>query len=321
MIFFPLKHGADNRFPTSSCLDKAAILTPEDKLNPDGSPADPWGLCSMQQIEEAKCVIRVLPIWASAMVYYVAMVQQQTYAIFQAAQSDRRLGGTSFKIPSASYVVFIMISLTLLIPLYDRVLVPFLQRVTGREGGITLLQRMGIGMFASVVMTIVAGVVEGRRRTIALTRLTLGTDPRRGEISSMSAMWLVPQFVLAGLAEAFASIGQIEFYYKQFPENMRSIGGSLFYCGMAGASYLSSLLISIVHKTTSKESETGDWLSQDLNKGRLDYFYYVVAGLGCLNLIYFMMCARWYKYKEEEEEEEICPLTETELQQPEKAVV
>lgn len=245
------------------------------------------------------------------------MVQQQTYAIFQAAQSDRRLGDTSFKIPSASYVVFIMISLTLFIPLYDRVLVPFLRRVTGKEGGITLLQRMGIGMFIAVVMTILSGAVEYQRRRIALTRPTLGTDPRRGEISSMSAMWLVPQFVLAGLAEAFASIGQIELYYKQFPENMRSIGGSLFYCGMAGASYLSSLLISIVHKTT-KGSETGDWLSQDLNKGRLDYFYYVIASLGFLNLIYFMLCARWYKYKEKEE---VCPLPETELQQPEKPIV
>ncbi|PKI78026.1 hypothetical protein CRG98_001646 [Punica granatum] len=272
------------------CLDKAAILTPEDRLNPDGSPADPWRLCSMQQVEEAKCV---------------------------AAQSDRQLGSTNFKIPSASYVVFVMISLTLFIPLYDQVLVPFLRRVTGKEGGITLLQRMGIGMFIAMITMILSGVMEERRRTIALTKPTMGTDPRRGDISSMSAMWLIPQFVSTGLAEAFTSIGQIEFYYKQFPENMRSIGGSLFYCGMAGSSYLSSLLISVVHNTT-KGSERGDWLPQDLNKGRLDYFYYVIAGLGFLNLIYFMLCARWYKYKEKDE---ICPLPETEMQPAEKAVV
>lgn len=281
-------------------LEKAAIKTEHDKLNPDGSPANPWQLCSMQQVEEVKCLARVLPIWAAALLYYAVLVQQQTYAIFQATQADRRLGNTSFQIPAASYVVFLMLSLTLFIPLYDRAIVPFLRRVTGKEGGITLLQRIGIGLFISIVSMIVSGLVEERRRHIALSRPTLGIAPRRGEISSMSALWLIPQLVLAGLAEAFASIGQVEFYYKQFPENMRSIAGSLYYCGMAGSSYLSSLLISIVHQATSGD-DGGNWLSEDLNQGRLDYFYYIIAGLGVINLCYFLVCARWYKYKNPED--------------------
>ncbi|KAK1315258.1 putative peptide/nitrate transporter [Acorus calamus] len=33
-------------------LDKAAVVTIEDQINPDGSPADPWRLCSLQQVEE-----------------------------------------------------------------------------------------------------------------------------------------------------------------------------------------------------------------------------------------------------------------------------
>ena len=250
----------------------------------------------MQQVEEVKCVVRVIPIWAAAIIYHIAIVQQNTFAVFQAVQSDRHLGNTNFQIPAATYVVFLMLSLTIFIPIYDRIIVPFLRKITGKEGGITILQRIGIGIFLSVITMIVSALVEERRRTIALTKPTIGIVPRKGAISSMSALWLVPQLVLAGLTEAFASVGQVEFYYKQFPENMRSIGGSLFYCGMAGSSYLSSFLISIIHRTTRKAA-TGNWLPEDLNKGRLDYFYYTVAALGVLNFGYFLVCAKWYKYK------------------------
>ncbi|TXG50409.1 hypothetical protein EZV62_022933 [Acer yangbiense] len=277
------------------CIDKAAILTPEDQINQDGSPANPWRLCSLQQVEEMKCVLRVLPIWAAAIVYHVAIVQQNTLVVFQAQQTDRRIGN-HFKIPAASYTVFLMLSMTLWIPIYDRIIVPFLQKLTGKEGGITLLQRISIGIVLSIITMLVSGFVEERRRTIALTRPTLGVEPRKGAISSMSGMVLVPQLALAGLAEAFAAIGQVEFYYKQFPENMRSIAGSLFFCGLAGSSYVSSLLITVVHQTT-EGSATGNWLPEDLNKGKLDYFYYMIAALGFLNLIYFLVCARWYQYK------------------------
>ncbi|OMO68682.1 Proton-dependent oligopeptide transporter family [Corchorus olitorius] len=222
----------------------------------------------------------------------VALGQQHTYAVFQAIQADRRLGNRKFEIPAASYAVIQMLSLTLFIPIYDRVIVPFLRRARGNEGGITILQRVGIGMFLSIITMLVSGIVEQRRRTIALTKPTLGVVPTKGAISSMSALWLIPQLALAGLTEAFANVGLTEIYYKQFPENMRSVAGSLFHCGQAGSSYLSSLLILIVHRTTQ-----GAWLTEDLNKGRVDYFYYMIAGLGVLNLGYFLLCSSWYKYK------------------------
>ncbi|KAF5933589.1 hypothetical protein HYC85_029760 [Camellia sinensis] len=257
-------------------LDKAAIRTPDDQINPNGSSANLWRLCTMQQVEEVKCVLRVIPIWASAILYFVALVQQQTFVVFQALQSNRHFGKTKFQIPAASYPVFSMLTMSLWIPIYDRILVPTLRRFTGKEGGITILQRMGIGIGLSALTSLVAAFIENWRRTTALTMPTLGIEQRRGAISSINALWLVPQLSLAGLAEAFMSIGQVEFYYKQFPENMRSIAGSSFFCGMAVSNYLSGFLVSVVHKTTQR-SGTGGWLTEDLNKGRLDYFYYLVA--------------------------------------------
>ncbi|KAI7986418.1 Protein NRT1/ PTR FAMILY 2.11 [Camellia lanceoleosa] len=277
-------------------LNKAAIITLEDQIKPDGSATNPWRLCSIQQVEEVKCVLRVLPIWAAGIVYYISIVQQQTFLVFQALQSDRRLGNTGFLIPAASYNVFQMVSLTIWIPIYDRLIVPMLRKLTKKEDGITILQKMGVGMVIAVFTMIVSAIVEKERRTLALTRPTLGIEPRKGEISSMSGLWLIAQLTLAGFSEAFTIIGQVEFFYKQFPENMRSIAGSFLFCGFALSSYLSSFLVSIVHRATGGTGK-GNWLPEDLNKGRLDYFYYLIAGLEVLNLGYFLVCAKWYKYK------------------------
>ncbi|GLU12303.1 hypothetical protein SLE2022_289930 [Rubroshorea leprosula] len=151
-------------------------------------------------------------------------------------------------------------------------------------------------MVLGVVTMVISAVVEQRRRVSALQN-PIGIDPNRGAISSLSAMWLVPQLTLIGISEAFTMVGQIELYYKQFPENMRSIAGAFTFVGMALSSYLSGFLISVVHRAT-KGAATGDWLPEDLNKGRLDYYYYLVAGIEALTLVYFIMCAMWYKYKE-----------------------
>uniref|UniRef100_A0A6N2M883 Major facilitator superfamily (MFS) profile domain-containing protein n=1 Tax=Salix viminalis TaxID=40686 RepID=A0A6N2M883_SALVM len=272
------------------CLDKAAVITDENEVNLDGSANNPWKLCSIQQVEEVKCLLRIIPIWSTSILYHIPLLQQQTYAVFQALQMDRRLGSSSFKVPAATYIIFTMLTLTIWIPLYDRIIVPFLQKLTGKDGGITLLQRMGIGMILAIICTVVSGLVEENRRHVALTRPTLGLTNKGAAISSLSGMWLVPQLALSGLSEGFNYIAQIEFYYKQFPENMRSIAGSAFFAGGALANYLSGFLVSIVHQITSG-SKTGDWLDDDLNKGRLDYFYYVIAGLGILNFGYFLLCA------------------------------
>lgn len=249
----------------------------------------------MQRVEEVKCIIRILPIWFAGTIYFVSMVQQQNYPVFQAIQSDRRIGSGSFKIPAASYSVFQMLCLTLWIPVYDRLIVPFIGKITKKEAGITILQKIGIGIVLSIFTMLISGLVENKRRSLALTK-PLGSVERKGAISSLSGYWLVPQLALVGLSEAFTVIGLIEFYYKQFPENMRSFAGSFLFCSSAISSYLSSFLITVVHRVT-RNSAGENWLAEDLNKGKLDYFYYFIAGLMVLNLGYFLVVAKWYKYK------------------------
>ncbi|KAG2546813.1 hypothetical protein PVAP13_9KG046300 [Panicum virgatum] len=244
------------------CLDKAAIVASPEEVRPGGAaPADPWRLCSVQQVEEVKCLIRIAPVWSTGIIYYVAVVQQSTYVVLAALQSDRRLGN-NFHIPAASFTVFAMLAQTLWIPFYDRLLLPRLRKMTGKEEGFTLLQRQGIGIVLSTVAMVISAIVEDRRRAIALSQPTLGTTITGGAISAMSSLWMVPQLMVLGLSEAF--------------------------------NLLSGFLVTIVHRTTGSGR---NWLAQDLNKGRLDLFYWTIAGIGVFNFIYFVICARWYRFK------------------------
>ncbi|PKA48361.1 putative peptide/nitrate transporter [Apostasia shenzhenica] len=270
------------------CLDKASIIARSDEVNPNGLASNQWRLCSLQHVEEVKCIVRIIPIWLAGMVYGISLTQEWTYVIFQALQSDRHLFGTSFEIPAGSFVTFNMLALTIWIPIYDRIIIPGVQRITGVEGGFTLLQRMGIGIVLSIIAMIVAAILEEKRRSVALQHANL--------VSSMSSMWLIPQLMLLGVSEAFNLIGQVEFFYKQFPENMRSVAGAFLFCGLAISSYLSSFMVMIVHRLTGGEGRKS-WLDNDLNKGRLDLFYYLCAAVSFLNFVYFIFCARWYKYK------------------------
>ncbi|VVA27709.1 PREDICTED: NRT1/ PTR FAMILY 2 [Prunus dulcis] len=266
-------------------LSKAAVILDNDLKPDDGSPINNWRLCSVQQVEELKCVIKTIPVWASAIVSFTSMTQQGTFTVSQALKMDRHLG-PHFEIPAGSLGVISLLTIGLWLPAYDRLLVPALRKFTKHEGGITVLQRCGIGIIFSVLSMLVAGLIERERRSFALLHPN----------EHVSFAWLVPQLVLMGLCEAFNIIALIEFFNREFPDHLRSVGNALLSCAFAGSSYLSSLVVNIVHHVTGRNKRP-DWLTKDINAGRLDYFYFLLAGIGVLNFFYFVYCAQRYHYK------------------------
>ncbi|KAL9263243.1 NRT1/ PTR FAMILY 2.10-like protein [Drosera capensis] len=269
-------------------LHKAAIISEDDKINPDGTAANPWKLCSMQKVEELKSLVRLIPIWFAGIIYFVFITMMENYAVFQALQLNRHLGRTNFQIPAASFIGIALLTTSLWLVIYDKVIVPVLHKFTGKEGGIKNIDRIAIGIAIAILAMVVSAIVEKHRRTVAIKSGLL--------VSPLSWGWLVPQLIISGLSLPFGVVGVYELYYKEVPDSMKSIGGSFYYCGSAISSYLSTFILSMVQKETTRSS-TGNWLSDDLNKGRLDYFYYLMAGLQLVNLVYFMACAKWYNSK------------------------
>ncbi|KAL5189557.1 Protein NRT1/ PTR FAMILY 8.2 [Glycine soja] len=165
-----------------------------------------WRICTVTQVEEFKSFIRVLPVWASTIALSVSYAQLSTFFLSQANIMDRTLG-THFKIPAGSVPVFSAITL-ILVPIYEKFIVPSLRNITGHHRGITSLQRMGVGLFVLIFAMASAALVERKRRDHKSLK--------------MSVFWLLPQFFLMGAAEVFTYVGQLEFFYDETTDGTRS---------------------------------------------------------------------------------------------------
>lgn len=233
------------------------------------------------------------PIWAAGILLITAYAQQNTFSLQQAKTMDRHLT-THFQIPAGSMSVFTMLSMLSTIVIYDRFLVRIARRFTGLDRGITFLHRMGIGFVISVLATLVAGFIEQKRKQAAIAN---GLLDKPQSIIPISVFWLVPQYSLHGIAEAFMSIGHLEFFYDQAPESMRSTATALFWTAISAGNYTSTLLVSLVHKY-SAGPDGSNWLpDNNLNKGKLEYFYWLITALQVANLIYYICCAKMYTFK------------------------
>nr|GME19938.1 protein NRT1/ PTR FAMILY 3.1 [Ipomoea batatas] len=270
-------------------LDKAAVITEDD----DPKSPNLWRLNTVHRVEELKSVIRMGPIWASGIILITAYAQQNTFSIQQAKTMDRHLT-KSFQIPAASMSVFTLSSMLCTIVFYDRVFVPLARKVTGLERGISFLSRMGIGFFISILATLVAGFVEMKRKNAAAAH---GISDKADAMIPIPVFWLVPQYCLHGMAEAFMSIGHLEFFYDQAPESMRSTASALFWTAISAGNYMSTLLVSLVHKFSAGPGGS-NWLpDNNLNKGKLEYFYWLITLLQLFNFVYYLFCAKFYTFK------------------------
>jgi peptide/histidine transporter 3/4 len=106
--------------------------------------------------------------------------------------------------------------------------------------------------------------------------------------------WLVPQFFFVGSGEAFTYIGQLDFFLRECPKGMKTMSTGLFLSTLSLGFFVSSSLVTIVHKVTINKP----WLADNLNQGRLHDFYWLLAILSALNFVIYLICARWYVYKD-----------------------
>ncbi|KAG5053168.1 hypothetical protein JHK87_005366 [Glycine soja] len=258
-------------------LDKAAIL--DENCSKDENKENPWIVSTVTQVEEVKMVLKLLPIWSTCILFWTIYSQMNTFTIEQATFMNRKVG--SLVVPAGSLSAFLIITILLFTSLNEKLTVPLARKLTDNVQGLTSLQRVGIGLAFSSVAMAVAAIVEKERRVNAVKNNT-----------TISAFWLVPQFFLVGAGEAFAYVGQLEFFIREAPERMKSMSTGLFLSTLSMGYFVSSLLVAIVDKASKKR-----WLRSNLNKGRLDYFYWLLAVLGVQNFIFFLVLAMRHQYK------------------------
>ncbi|KAL5703000.1 hypothetical protein ACHQM5_028147 [Ranunculus cassubicifolius] len=269
-------------------LDKAAILSEDEKLN--CNPPDLWNLSTVHRVEEVKSMIRLLPIVSAAILLFTASSHQNSFSIQQARTMNRRLS-KSFQMPPGSMPIFNVLTLLIGLITYERIFVPFVRRFTKNPFGITCLQRMGIGFAINILSTGVAALVEIKRKSVA-SKYGLLDKPHA--MIPISVFWLVPQYCLHGVCEIFMQVGHLEFLYDQSPESMRSTAVALYWITISIGNYLSTFLVTMVHKYSGKNN----WLpDRNLNRGRLENYYWLVTFVQLVNFFYYILCAWLYNCK------------------------
>ncbi|KAJ1379186.1 Proton-dependent oligopeptide transporter family [Sesbania bispinosa] len=268
-------------------LDKAAII--EEKFIDQKD--NPWRLSTVTRVEETKLILNIIPIWLTSLTIGVCVAQGSTLFVKQAAAMNLNICN-NFKIPPASIGSVAAVSTLITVPIYDKIIVPILRKVTGNERGISILKRIGFGLAFSIILMIVAALVEAKRlRMVAHEDLITGeTEPK-----TMSVLWLVPQYLILGLGDSFCIVGLQEYFYDQVPDSMRSMGMALFLSVIGVGSFLSSFLITIVDHVTGKNGKS--WFGKDINSSRLDRFYWMLAIINALNLCLYVFLAKRYTYK------------------------
>ncbi|XP_062221014.1 protein NRT1/ PTR FAMILY 8.3-like [Phragmites australis] len=264
-------------------LDKAAIISESDLEEISEEVGSSWKLCTVTQVEELKILFRLLPIWTTSIIVSAAYSQMNTTFIQQGSAMDMSI--LSVPVPAASMGSFEVVCVLTWVVLYSKVIVPVLRGFSSSGGGEpSQLQRMGAGRLLMALTMAVAALVEMKRLDSAA----------RGEASGIA--WQIPQYFFLAGAEVFCYIAQLEFFYAEAPDTMKSTCTSLALLTIALGSYMSSLIYAVVAAFTATADSPG-WISDDLNQGHLDYFFWTMAAMCTLNFVVYSAFAKNYKLK------------------------
>ncbi|GKB18727.1 NRT1/ PTR family protein 4.6 [Tanacetum coccineum] len=246
--------------------------------------------CSVQEVEDVKIMIHILPIFACTIILNCCLAQLSTFSVHQASTMNTMLG--SFKVPPGSLPVFPITFMMIMVPLYDHVIIPHIRKWTKTETGVSHLQRAGIGLCFSILAMVVAALVETKRKKVADEH---GLDNGRLPISFL---WIAFQYLFLGSADLFVLAGLMEFAFSEAPIRMRSLATSFSWASLALGYYLSGVIVSLVNSVTGSGKHHHPWLSgENLNHYRLDRFYWLMSVLSVLNLANYVFWTNRYKYK------------------------
>ncbi|ONI24028.1 hypothetical protein PRUPE_2G219800 [Prunus persica] len=268
---------ADNTVPTKSFrfLNRAALKTEKDKQF-NGSYTKSWQLCTVKEVEDLKTLIKIMPLWSTGICLSITIAISSSLVVLQALSMDRHLG-PHFRIPAGSFPVFNLLATAISIFIVDRFILHKLRP----------LQRVGIGHVINIVGLVGSALLErGRLGVVRAHHLT--NQP--GTVVPMSALWLVAPMSVMGIGEAFQFPGQVALYYEQFPKSLKSTSTAMMSLLIGIGFYLSTAITHLVKQTTG-------WLPNNINQGRLDNVFWMSAVIGVVNFVYYLICAKFFKYQ------------------------
>ncbi|KAJ6327176.1 hypothetical protein OIU78_014125 [Salix suchowensis] len=196
-------------------LDRAAFISSRDIDDQKRGCRNPWRLCPITQVEEVKCILRLLPIWLCTIIYSVVFTQMASMFVEQGAAMKTTI--SDFKVPPCKHV------------------------------------RLRYSQRCSFYFSYIG------------------------------------EFLIHSSKQR-----QLEFFNAQTPDGLKSFGSALCMTSISLGNYVSSLLVTMVMKISTEDHMPG-WIPGNLNRGHLDWFYFLLAALTAIDLSVYVACARWYR--------------------------
>ncbi|XP_014717236.2 solute carrier family 15 member 3 [Equus asinus] len=288
------------------CCQPSARHSQGTQLLPDERSAQP-GPSPQEDVANFQVLVKILPVLVTLVPYWMVYFQMQSTYVLQGlhlhipnifpdspANSSvaLRAQDSSYKIPEAWLLLANVIVLLILVPVKDHLLDPLLLRCKLLPSA---LQQMALGMVFGFTSVVVAGVLEMERLEYIRNNQTV--SQQIGEkiyyAAPLSIWWQIPQYLLIGISEIFASIPGLEFAYSEAPRSMQGAIMGIFFCLSGVGSLLGSSLVALL-------SLPGGWLHcpkdfGNINNCQMDQYFFLLAGIQAATVLLFVWIAHRYE--------------------------
>eukprot|EP01084_Bolivina_argentea_P003568 6712_1 len=247
-----------------------------------------------REIQDVKNMLSIFPFWICYVIYFSVWSQLNTLIYAQGCQLNYHIDSLNWNFPITALSIFGIITVLILIPLFDRYLFPMFRKYGIK---VTMLRKMGAGFIFAILSMICAGIVEIYRKNASLSNIHVSVcnsndDEHRVYVSNLSIFWQIPSFILAGISEVLTSITGSELFFNEAPKSMKSVMAAVYRMAIGFGSYLTAVYIMMVNVDKNNK-----WITDDLNDGHVDWYFFVIAAFITAAFFIFLWNANKYEYK------------------------
>lgn len=248
-------------------------------------------------VEEVKTILKIMVIFAILIPYWVIYFQMNSTFLLQGIHMEIGFYQDSDAIedhaviPPASLSLADVLFVLILIPFMDKIVYPWLDR---KGWKLSVFNRISIGMFFAVASMIVAGGVETARLNDTSHCKNQSID-NVNYTACLQIYYQIPQYALIGISEVFASVGALEFAYKEAPKSAQSFVMGLFYFSQSLGSLLGGGLYELCSLGKNSWTPSMTETKKMALKGHFNYYFFLLAGLQLVTLIVFLAVTVKYR--------------------------